>query len=842
MKDSGKSYISDFLLDLNDRGALKIELTGGKGSNLAFLAQKGIKIPDAVILTTHFFKKVLNQIGGDYLDFFSGELSDDDIEKLREQVEKFDLFSCCPEVEKSIIRRISRWGIYAVRSSFGIEDTEEFSLAGIGESVTGIISPEEMERSVKKVLFSFFSSTILKYLDSLGAGELSYPAVIIQKFIAGEYSGVIFTSQNGYSIVEFLPGTAIPVVQGKYEPVRLKLLEDGCKGQCIKVPEVTRGLIFDGGNGFVEKVFQKVKLPPRVAKKICEMGKKITEVYGSPRDVEWTVYKGELYILQARAVTHREKAENFHWSRVLGEEFWSGVVSPMMYSLVGKAIEISMIKAPVEVLLKGDIDVKNMPGIGLFYEHIYMNLDLLREAFRIIPRWVLTDELLRMFPENMREEIKNQSKTVPLELIPAFSRFLMAGFPWFFTSNYKKFYRFVKEHLEERPLPKKRSSLEEILKEIERIEEELKKFLSIVVWGVTYAYISVPFVDRIFSMMVGEENAKKYGYLLFTNLKGDRNIGFLRDMLRLKKMMPPGITEDNDVGEIKEKFPDFFNELESFLKKYGHRSGERDLFFVRWWEDPFLVLKIIESSMVSDIEELGIREAWRRVKRNLVKDRVRIKKVYLPELMIFLWLARTYLTMRENMRFYADIYLRDMRVLLLNAGEILYKKRILDSAEEVFFLSFDELKEALNIPGEKLKKETAERKKRFLERRNAPDYIVGGEALSIPGNGDHLVGITISPGLAEGRVRVIRGIEDFLEVKEGEIIVMSNLDPGWSSLVGKVAGAVFEVGGLLSHGAIIAREFGIPAIAGIKNAAQILRTGEKVILDATAGTVTRFKS
>ncbi len=832
-----------FLIDLSDKAAVEPEISGGKGANLALLFQKGLNVPPSVIISSKFIDKLLGEEVRFYLsENLNGDGRDRLLANVKEKINSADISELLGE-EFSILRKlIAEWGAYAVRTSFVEEDKEEFSLAGMGESVVALTEIGELEKSIKKVLRSFFCPRVLEYILSFKDNPTLGIAVVVQKFIPGDVSGVIFTDVDGKFVIEYLPGTALPLVQGFSQPARYIINRNNEQILEKKVPAKLEGMFFKGSK-LIEEVVRGFPLPKRTLHQLLEISKEIEDIYGSPRDIEWTYCCGRIFILQARPITHKSSKTLYHWSKVLGEEFWSGKVSPLMYSIVGSSIENAMIKEPLKALLGKENKLKDVPAIGNFYNHIYINLDLLREAFRVIPRWALTQDLLKMFPPNMQCEIKRNSSILPIDLLLGIVRFLSAGMPWWFHINYRRFNHFVEERIKKLPPVPEIKDYQSGLKFLKGLKADLEEFLSVVVWGVTYAYISVPLTNKIFARMVGEEPAKEFAHLLFSDLKGDENIRFLKAINYIKNRMPEEwkhITNEEDLQKAKEKYPDFAREWNDFIQKYGHRAEERDIIAPRWEEREILVIKIVASSGKGNFEELSTSEAWVRVKKKLKERRIKINYLYFLPFYTFLWLSRTYLTMRENMRFYADIYLLRMRKVLLQIGKMLKERGILSEPEHIFFFHFDELEKIFSLKEDEIEEILQERIETFRKLADPPDYIVGGRAFEIPqGEYEHLRGETISPGFTRGKVRIVKNPEDFFKVQSGEIVVMSNLDPSWSALVGKVSGAIFEVGGLLSHGAIVAREFRIPAVAGIRDATKILKEGEEVILDATAGTVSR---
>ncbi len=199
--------------------------------------------------------------------------------------------------------------------------------------------------------------------------------------------------------------------------------------------------------------------------------------------------------------------------------------------------------------------------------------------------------------------------------------------------------------------------------------------------------------------------------------------------------------------------------------------------------------------------------------------------------------AQRYAVVRENMRYYADYAMARLRDLVLALGSRLEADRQLDSPIAICFLTLEEVGEAVRRGGD-WRTFAAERQAAFeRDRLDPPPPVLGGAAPAAVPAGVTLVGETVSPGSFEGRARVVRGPDDFASVAPGDVLVAAYTDPTWTPMLELASGLVLEAGGQLSHGAIVARELGIPALVNVTGATRAIRDGDTVRLDGPAGVV-----
>jgi pyruvate,water dikinase len=297
----------------------------------------------------------------------------------------------------------------------------------------------------------------------------------------------------------------------------------------------------------------------------------------------------------------------------------------------------------------------------------------------------------------------------------------------------------------------------------------------------------------------------------------------------------------------------FLDELQSFLQEYGHREIRMDILYPTWSEDPEPVIAFIRSYL--DAEE---SQSPHRQQARLIEERQDITEEVLSHIEtgpigrhlvspLFRWiLAQTQAHTRERdtMHFELTRLFPTFRRFLYELGHRWAEQGNLDAAEDVFFLHFSELQD-LTKQAQPMQEVVSSRRAEFEASKSYPwpDVISSaGEAFLTSqdvaaGDQQSLQGISGSPGTASGVARVIRGPEEFGKLKKGDILVAPLTNPVWTPLFALAAGVVTEVGGILSHGAIVAREFGIPAVMSVPGATRLVLEGQRIMVDGNRGFV-----
>lgn len=312
-----------------------------------------------------------------------------------------------------------------------------------------------------------------------------------------------------------------------------------------------------------------------------------------------------------------------------------------------------------------------------------------------------------------------------------------------------------------------------------------------------------------------------------------------------------------EVNELISSNMTFKNNFDLFIKTYGHRSNTREILYPRWREDKAYVLSVIKLLSSSDLD-LRKKEIYSRKNRykteNEVKNRIKNQKGGFFKAKIFsivLNLAQTYLTFRENQRFYLDHLLFRQRLMLKEMGRRLFERKIIENLDDVFFLYENELfmffslnpsSTGLNENPPKFNDKISGRKKEFYRYKSAlpPKFLKNGiefDDTIMEYDKNAIYGAAASPGTFKGIARVVESIEELSQLEDNEILITSNTDPAWTAVFSKLGGLITETGGILSHGAVISREYRIPAVTAVKGATKLFKTGEMLVVDGNEGII-----
>jgi pyruvate,water dikinase len=310
-----------------------------------------------------------------------------------------------------------------------------------------------------------------------------------------------------------------------------------------------------------------------------------------------------------------------------------------------------------------------------------------------------------------------------------------------------------------------------------------------------------------------------------------------------------------DLSRLDEHSAAFADGLQTFLSQYGHRSFSLDIYHPTFADEPAQVtdlLRRVRSQPARPWEErVALRqEAERALRRTLSGGAWGwLKRAIFNHV---LYLARRYLPLREDQRFYWQKTLAQMRRLFLLLGERLAESGVLHEAAHVLFLTKPEIESFVQgqARGDNLARLAAGRQQQFArlcqDFRTAPEhayppFLRGNEPWLEEGDehGVRFEGHGISPGLAQGRVVTVRSPAEFGKIRGGDVLVAAGVDPGWTPVFGLLSALVLEHGGQLSHAAVVAREYGLPAVAGIPGITTALKDGDVVLVDGLEGWVSR---
>jgi pyruvate,water dikinase len=871
---------------------------GGKAAQLGELMVAGLPVPSGFVVTTDACQRFMqsNPGIGDWLK--SLERCDvRDPAALRaaaEEVrEKLGALPIPGDVVDAIAAALvpepgSTW---AVRSSATVEDLPEASFAGQHDSFLNVRGGDAVVTAVKRCWLSLFSERAISYRMRKGIGaDRAQMAVIVQQLIPADAAGVMFTKNPAGGdadsiLIEAAFGLGEAVVQGKVTPDRIEVSRS--RLQVVRRDtSLKRVQIVPANGGVCEQPLATEKanapvLEDETAARLAELGLKVERLLGGPLDIEWSVRGAEIWLLQARSVTtlDRGRSSSFEdrqvWTNAAAGEVLPDVATPMTWSLLQTLVQDLL----DDLLPVFGIRIKDAPLIGLVAGRVYFNSNTARALGRALaPRleernmenlWggqqdtLLALKRIKITEADLpRVEIRRWKAAMGLAVVGL--RILFYS-PKRGQATVEKFWRLNEDLARINPGSLSDGAL------LATIHKSLPpaaltelnvagEGISIASLFLVYSSLLINLCERWFS-----PEGRSMANRLLTGMGDMHDAAAGHELWRLAEQA----AQDPDIKSIllsEHSFPVFASRLEScrggvafrarwdsFMRQHGHHArGEVELFNARWVECPDYVLDMVHGY----VEAINAGYPNPVIRRDvLAGERVALENKCLGRLRnplkralfrFVLHRAQKGGQFRENLKSELVRFFTGLRRFLLELGRRLAARGRLADANDVFFLEFPELQDnGLWDPGTDLRALIAGRRVEY-ERNlkiTPPTVIVGRfdpdnfqpEAVDRGTKVFH--GLGVSAGTATGRARVILRSDGDERVLPGEILVAPFTDPGWTPYFVAAAGIVMDMGGMLSHGSIVAREYGIPAVVNVGPATQIIRTGQWLEVDADRGLV-----
>ena len=859
-----------FIKHFSEINAADLSRVGGKGLNLGKLTQAGFRVPQGFCVTTDTYL------------FSVQNLSEQNADSIKNLVLAPELASEIYQAHKKL-----QTTTVAVRSSATAEDLAEASFAGQQDTFLNV-TPDELVDAVKACWASLWSKRAIAYRETQGiADEGLAMAVVIQEMCEAEVSGVLFTvspfSQD-ISIVESNWGLGESVVSGAITPDSFQVSRE--TGEVMEKTVATKQeMVTAAGVSEVSAAQQDVpSLTDAELTELTELGLRVENHYGQPMDIEWALADGDFVLLQARYITtpssstaaserihqppkvDKESLENFRQGEIHLLKIYTdphGTVwchhniaevlpapLPMTWSIIRKFMSGNggLGKAYRSLGFYPSKRVDSEGILDLVCGRIYVNLN--REAELHFEGFPLAHDF-NALKQNPQQAMYAQAATDITRSTVSF---------WL-----KLPLHIVRMSKAETRLRQYRSDFDQIL-----TSQIFPTFQSEVEaeWNISYADLSdAELIEKFqtWSRKTLDDFAPK---ALTATLLAGFSLQRLEAALQkcvdetaaktITSRLISGVS-DNLTVETNEKLQQVATgdlTLTDFLKDYGHRAvDEFELAQPRWREDTTYLEQIVESFQQNDhqpaainqqqadgnVENSGIPNAsLLTANRNsaeaelteLVKNKASLRKQIESELDF----TRRYMPFRETAKFYLMLGYEQIRRALLE----LDGRYALDDG--IFYLVPDELHQLIN--GKTFGDIIATRK---MERELAlqievPDVIFSDalEQIGAPMTTDAAgiyQGVGISTGVSTGKARVLLSPADAHPSDRDYILVCPSTDPAWTPLFLHAAGLVMERGGILSHGAVVAREYGVPAVANIPNATRHIADGQTLQIDGNTGTI-----
>jgi pyruvate,water dikinase len=813
---------------------------GGKGAALARLSQAQFPIPPGGVLCPEALVAVLDAA---HVPFTASAA------ELRQAALSAPLPATLAADGQALLTALGPaphgW---AVRSSALAEDRATASYAGIYESWLAI--PEaELWPTIRACWAAWWSDRAIAYRQQVGEDE-GHPrmAVVLQHLVPARCAGVAFTAEpisddRTRLVIHAASGLGVAVVSGIVQPEQYTL----AKTPALHLIE-TRFLTPDS----------PPLLAPAMTLQLADLCLRIEELAGSPQDIEWVWDGAAFWIVQSRPITtlgdDLGSSTSDVWGNANLKDVLPGLVSPFTWSLMQPQLEKVMRQQYDEA---GYVVDRARPLIRRFWGRPYFNISLFNEAayalYGATPELqaaqiggLVPPESLTPAPPSFGQRLRWLRNSLRFLRIARRARQVASAEFAAVQRRWREERRSV-PYLDRSALLQKMESYEDIADPFLllhlNITLAMSGSFSLLRDLVTHAMPEASGVSIAAELVsgLGEVSSAEQSYALWQLSRQ------ARQSAQVLAFLEQGVWQD---WERTLAGTDFLAAWQRFLETYGHRAlYEVEIANPRWREQPDYLFTVLASYARLEQEQPPFDPQLQAQRRQTAECQV-LQHLRFGSRTLFRYLlqrAQTFSRLRENSKSHLVQLLDIGRMMMLRAAHFLVQDGFLDAPESIFLFEAEEVKHALRrtMTREALQPLLPQRR---LERqryatRHMPDLFIGNRPVytAAPAASETvLTGLPSSPGRVQGLARVLYAPHEGARVRPGDILVVPSTDPGWTPLFLLAAGLVMETGGYLSHGAIVAREYGIPAVLNVPQATQHITDGQTILIDGAQGTVHLF--
>ena len=834
-----------YVLDFQEIDQTQIAVVGGKGAHLGELSRiEGLRVPTGFCVTTDAFQRIMAEAPSidDLLDRLS-RLTADDRDKIRalsaEIRRTLEGIAIPDDLAAAITRPLGRLGeqaAYAVRSSATAEDSPTASFAGQQDTYLNVVGPAAILQHVGRCWASLFTERAVTYRLRNGFNHRKvHMAVVVQQMVFPQASGILFTADP---------------VTGNRKVVSV----EACfgLGEAL-VSGLDNADVYKVRDGEVvaksERQDQPALTDTQVVR-LAELGRRMEAHFGRPQDIEWCLVDDDFQVVQSRPITTlfpipaTDDRENHVYVSVghqqmmtdamkpLGLSVWQLTTSRPMAEAGGRLfVDVTPILASPasRAGLVGGLG-KSDPLIGDALQTILDRGDFIPSLPAEGPGWA---------PPGVGHASIETDPAIPAELIERSQTSITALNRDIRTKSGSALLDFIVADIQE----------------MKRIQFDPRS-LQVIMAGMEAAW----WLNEKLEAWLDEKNtADTLTQSVPNNVTSEMGLALL-DVADVIRPHPDVVAFLQQV-----EHDDFLDDLprlaggretrdaiRAWLDKYGMRGvGEIDITRPRWSERPTMLVPILLGH-IENFEpgagqrrfEQGRQAAWKKEQELLERLRA------LPdgerkseETKRMIDRVRTFSGYREHPKYHMVSRHFVYKQALMEEAERLVQARVLREKEDIFYLRFQELQDIVRT--NQVDDQLIEQRKdafRSYQALTPPRVLTSdGEAVTGAYRRDGLpsgalVGLPVSAGTVEGRARVVLDIAE-ADLEAGDILVTAYTDPSWTPLFVAIKGLVTEVGGLMTHGAVIAREYGLPAVVGVEHATRLIRDGQRIRVHGTDGYV-----
>ena len=869
--------MNSYILGFHEIDKTKFAMVGGKGANLGELSRiEGIHVPEGFCVSTKTYKAIIENnkelnLLLDQLSLLKADNREGIREisaKIRKVIEGIDI----PEdIDKEITSSLAQLGdnnAYAVRSSATAEDLPTASFAGQQDTYLNIIGKEAILRHISKCWASLFTDRAVTYRIQNNFGHRKvHLSVVIQKMLFPEASGILFTadpinSNRKVTSIDASFGLGEALVSGLVNPDIYKVRDGIIVDKKISAKKMAIYALKEGGTEekrIEDECQNKQTLSDEQILQLEQMGRKIEGYFGRPQDIEWCLYENKFFIVQSRPITtlfpipDEQDGENHVYMSFSHQQMMTDAMKPFGLSFFQLGIDdFPLIQAGGRLFIDLAHDLATPSGKRIVLMAARKMDPLMHTAIKALLK-----------RENFMKSLSRGKK--------AFS--MGAGyFSWNLPVQFIKIYRSNDAAIVQILMSQNESAISDMQRRIANLsgdklfafiieaQKQLKEDMYRGMAAVFVGVYAVSWLNKKMEKWLGEKSAAdSLSKSAANNVTSEMGLALL-DVADVVRQYPAVIEYFKHANN--ENFFEDLAKLEggdavsksilAYLEKYGMRcSGEIDITRSRFSEEPTALIPMILSNIKNfepgahnAIFEQGLLEAKQKEQDLLNRlEQLPGGKQKAKKTREMISRLRNFVGYREYPKYIMVGYYWVIKQAIMQEAVKLVEKGVIREKEDIYYLSFEELRGAVRTNQLDCSIITKRKEEHEVFEKLTPPRIMTSEGEVVFGEYDTgnipkgaLAGVPASSGTVEGRARVIFRMED-AELEEGDILVTSFTDPSWTPVFVSIKGLVTEVGGMMTHGAVVAREYGLPTVVGVENATRVIKDGQKIRVNGTEGYV-----
>ena len=855
-----------YVLSFHEIDQTQVAAVGGKGAHLGELSRiEGIRVPAGFCVTTEAFRRIMAEAPSidDQLDRLS-RLYPDDREAIRtlsaEIRQILEGIAIPDDLAVSITRSVAVLGeqaAYAVRSSATGEDLPTASFAGQQDTYLNVVGPAPILEHIRRCWASLFTERAVTYRLRNGFDQRKvHMAVVVQQMVFPQAAGVLFTadpvtSNRKVASVEAVFGLGEALVSGRVNADAYQVSESEIIAKTIATKRLAIHASPVGGTQELpiepERQEQPALMDAQVVH-LAQLGRRIEGHFGLPQDIEWCLDDDSFQIVQSRPITTlfpipaADDRANHVYVSVGHAQMMTDAMKPLGLSFWQLTTPRPMHVAGGRLFVDVAADLASPASRAGLLEVFGKSDPLVEDALVTI---LGRDEFIPTPRDEGPGSAPGGAKPAPIETDPAIVTGLIGRSEASIAT--------LKRDIRAQSGP---ALLDFILADIQELRRILfdpqshQVFMS--------AIEATWWLNDQLEAWLGEKNAADTLTLSVAhNVTSEMGLALL-DVADVIRPYPEVVALLQAVEN-----EDFLDELaaltggreardaiRAYLDKYGMRcAGEIDITRPRWSEHPSTLVPLILGNIKNFEPGAGERRFEQGRLEALEKEQELLARVGdLPdgerkadEVKRMIARVRTFIGYREYPKYGMISRYFVYKLAMLEEAGRLVQAGVLREKEDIFYLTFHELHDVVrtNHADDQL---VSQRKDTFRSYQAlTPPRVFTSDGEVVPGvyrrdevpNGA-LVGLPVSAGTIEGRARVILDMAE-ADLEGGDILVTAYTDPSWTPVFLAIAGLVTEVGGLMTHGAVIAREYGVPAVVGVEQATRLIRDGQRIRVNGTDG-------